>query len=147
MADVHEVILFFHLAGVFVFLIAHGTSGAVGFRLRREREPNKVAAILEASGSTLPMTVVGWMVILITGIALGVETWLNGGTRFGWFYASLVVFILLAVLMTPLSQGYLKARAALGVKPSMVSVKSWTKTLAKGYTRDKLDAYLGEANP
>ena len=146
MADVHEVILFFHLAGVFVFLIAHGTSGAVGFRLRREREPAKVAALLEISGSTLPAMGVGWILILVTGIALGVETWLGGGTRFGWFYASLVIFIVLTAMMTPLSQGYVKARAALGVKPAMVSAKSWTKILAKGYTRDKLDEYLGEAN-
>jgi len=147
MADLHGILLFLHLAGVFVFLIAHGTSAMVGFRLRREREPAKVATLLEASGSTLPMMGVGYMVILITGISLGVETWLNGSTRLGWFWAALVVFILLTGLMTPLSAGYLKARAALGVKPSMVSAKGWAKTLAKGYTRDKLDVYLNETKP
>jgi len=147
MVEAHEVLMFLHLTAVFIFLIAHGTSAAVAFRLRKEREPAKVVALLDVSGSTLLMMGLGWIFVLITGIALGVEIWLRVGAPTLWFWASIIVLIVITALMTPLSRGYLKARAALGVKPSMLSAKSWEKLLAKGYTRDKLDTYLKESNP
>ena len=145
--DLRGALIYVHLTGVIIFLIAHGTSASVGFRLRREREPVKVSALLEASGSTLGVMGIGWMLVLISGIVLGVQYWLNGGVRLGWFYASIVVFMAVTFSMTPLTRGYLKARGALGVKPGMVSPKAWQKIQAKGYTRDKLGEYLNETNP
>ena len=42
-----------HLVGVFVFLLSHGVSVGVLLRLRRERDPAKVAALLELSGTSI----------------------------------------------------------------------------------------------
>jgi amino acid transporter len=147
MAGVHDVLLYLHLAGVFAFLLAHGTAAAVGMRLRRERDPGRVAAHLELSGSTLGAMGIGWILVLATGIGLGVETALTIGLFGAWFYVSIIVYILVTFLMTPLSRGYMKARAALGVKPPMVSAKGWERTLAKGYSREKLGEYLAESKP
>jgi hypothetical protein len=40
---------------VFGFLLAHGSSAVVAFRLRREREPARVAALLDLSSSSLAL--------------------------------------------------------------------------------------------
>ena len=39
-------IVFIHVLGVLVFFIAHGTSMVVGFRLKGERDPARVRALL-----------------------------------------------------------------------------------------------------
>jgi hypothetical protein len=45
---VYRWIVFLHIFGVFVFLIAHGVSSGVGFRLSKERNPERVAALLDS---------------------------------------------------------------------------------------------------
>ena len=45
--DLYPWIVFLHVVGVLLFFIAHGTSMAVGFRLKRERDPARVRALLE----------------------------------------------------------------------------------------------------
>jgi len=147
MADARDYLLLIHLAGVFLFLIAHGGAGSVGFRLRRERDPARVAALLELSGSTLSIMGIAWLLVIASGIALGVLASTIPGAQLGWFYASIVLFIAVTFLMTPLASGYQKARAALKLKPPMVSEKGWQKQLAKGYTADKLGEYLSESKP
>ncbi|HEX2149566.1 MAG TPA: hypothetical protein VHI31_05250, partial [Actinomycetota bacterium] len=45
--------VYLHLIGVFGFLISHGVSVAVTFRLRKERDPQKVQALLGLSSASL----------------------------------------------------------------------------------------------
>ena len=51
--DLYPWIVFLHVAGVFLFFMAHGTSMAVGFRLRQERDPARVRALLDLSSWSL----------------------------------------------------------------------------------------------
>jgi hypothetical protein len=39
----HGLMVFLHVLGAFVFVLAHGASALVAFRLRTEREPGRVA--------------------------------------------------------------------------------------------------------
>ena len=41
--------VFLHIAGVFAFLTAHGVSVGVAFKLRRERDPQRILALNELS--------------------------------------------------------------------------------------------------
>jgi hypothetical protein len=94
--NMYGIVIFLHVVGVFVFLIAHGASNAVAFALRRERNTERVRALLELSPSTFGMMYGGLLLILLTGIAGGflLNWWAQG-----WIWASLVLLILLVVGM------------------------------------------------
>ncbi len=66
-------VVFLHVACVLLFFIAHGTSMSVAFRLKREREPGHVRALLDLSSWTLGIAPsVAFLVGLVAGIAAGI---------------------------------------------------------------------------
>lgn len=105
-----------HLVGVFVFLLAHGVSVGVLFRLRKERDPGKVAALLELSGTSVKGFYAGFVILLVGGFA-AVAT----GHRWGdaWIWVSVVVLVLASIAMTAMATPYYRrvgfvARALVG---------------------------------
>jgi DMSO/TMAO reductase YedYZ heme-binding membrane subunit len=107
-------LVYVHIFGVFVFLIAHGVSSGVGFRLAKERNRERVAALLEFSGSSSRVMILGIWWILITGLILGYvgEWW-----QMRWFWAAIFTLIVLGGLMTPLAANpYNRVRAMLGLR-------------------------------
>src|SRR5947209_1968551 len=54
-ASVYNAWVFIHLAGVFGFLLAHGVSVSVLFRLQKERNPERVNDLIALSGSSIRM--------------------------------------------------------------------------------------------
>jgi hypothetical protein len=48
--DFYPWVVFVHVAAVLGFFIAHATSRAVAFRLKREGDPERVRALLDLSG-------------------------------------------------------------------------------------------------
>lgn len=67
----YEFVIFLHVVGVFLFLLAHGASNAVAFALRKERNMERVRALLMLSPSTFGMMYGGLLLILITGLVGG----------------------------------------------------------------------------
>ena len=111
---VYDWIVFVHIFGVFVFLIAHGVSSGVGFRLAKERNRERVAALLEFSGSSYRVMFLGFWWILITGFVLG---YAGDWWTMRWFWAAIVALIVLAGLMTPLAAiPYNRVRAIVGLR-------------------------------
>jgi hypothetical protein len=45
----YQWMVFLHIAGVFAFLVAHGVSVGVAFRVRLERDPKRIMALLDLS--------------------------------------------------------------------------------------------------
>ncbi len=45
----YDAVKFLHVLGVFAFLMAHGASASMLFRLRRERDPEKIRTLLDLS--------------------------------------------------------------------------------------------------
>jgi uncharacterized membrane protein len=83
--------VFLHIAGVFGFLIAHGVSVGVAFRLRREREPKRIMALLDLSNSSI--TLLYWSLLLLIGggvVAGFVGDWWGDG----WIWVSLGTLLL-----------------------------------------------------
>ena len=70
------------MAAVLGFFIAHGTSMAVAFRLKRERDPERVRALLDLSGwaTALPGATLAPLGF-VAGIAAGFMA--TGGDRLG----------------------------------------------------------------
>lgn len=92
-------IVFVHAAGVLLFFIAHGTSMAVGFRLRQERDPARVRALLDLSSWSLGIAP---SVALLVGVFAGIAAGIIGG-HFGrlWIWLAIVLLTVVAAYMTP----------------------------------------------
>lgn len=103
-----------HVASAFGFILAHGASAAVALQLRRERDPGRVAALLDLSRSA--MGGITWamaLAMLLSGIWLGFQADHWGRA---WIWASIVILVVLMGLMTPLGGIKMnRLRAALGM--------------------------------
>ena len=107
------LIVFLHVAGVLVFVMSHGTSVAVALKLRRERDPARIAALLDLSETSIYGVYVGLLVALATGIAAG---FLGGWWGELWIWLSLALLIALIVAMYFLGSSYYgRVRHAVGI--------------------------------
>ena len=119
MSDLHTWIVFLHVAGVLGFLIAHGVSAGTALRLRSERDPAGVRALVELSRRSMTIMSIGGLVWLVAGIIAGFTG--NGGagwwtTGTYWIWASLVIAFVIIGLMTPWGRMWLnRVREAVGV--------------------------------
>jgi hypothetical protein len=105
-------IKFLHVAGAFLFVAGHGVSMAVAFRVRQERDAARMLGLLDLSGWSLNLTLVGLLVILISGILSGIV-----GGWFGqlWIWAAIVLLVVIGGVMTPLAGSYMsRLREGLG---------------------------------
>jgi len=110
--------LLMHHVGITAFLVAHGVSVFVLFRLRRERDRDRIRELLQFSGTTvLPMYIS--LAILIAGGA-GLATKL-GFWEFKWIRISLGLLIGEILFMGALARPYYrKIKESLLVRPSGV---------------------------
>jgi formate hydrogenlyase subunit 3/multisubunit Na+/H+ antiporter MnhD subunit len=112
----YQLWVFVHLVGVFGFLLAHGVAAAVALSLRRERDPQKVRALLELSSWTLGAFYVSTLVLLAGGITAG---FLGHWWGEGWIWAALGVLVLMMGAMYGLASTYYRrVRQAVGLPAS-----------------------------
>ncbi|HSM38234.1 MAG TPA: hypothetical protein VK838_02795 [Candidatus Limnocylindrales bacterium] len=103
-----------HLLGAFGFILAHGVSALVAFKLRSEREPGRVGALLDLSSYSLTLLYVSLLVLLAAGIAGGFV-----GDHWGslWIWASIGVLVVLVAAMYALASPYYnRLRRGVGMK-------------------------------
>lgn len=94
-----------HFAGIVVFVAGHGVSVAVTLRLRRERDPARLEALLGLSRATIAWSNLGLLVLLAGGIG----NWLLVDyPRQGWLWASVGILALLAVAGLGLASPYFR---------------------------------------
>src|SRR5918999_764186 len=109
----YEWVVFMHVASVLLFVLGHGVSAAVGLRVRAERDPVRIGALLDLSRWSLNIAGVGLLALAVTGFA---AAWMQGFLARGWIWASVVVVVVVGGLMTPLGRRYLDdVRVAVGV--------------------------------
>ncbi len=112
--DLYPWLVFLHIAGAFTFVLGHGASAFAAMRLRTEREPERIRALLDLSTGSLTLAYVGLLLLLAAGVAAGF-----GGSWWGqlWIWSSLVLLVVIAVAMYPLgSQYYARVRHAVGLR-------------------------------
>ena len=111
--ELYPWVVFIHVASVVLTFFAHGASAATALKLRSEREPARIAALLDLSSSSLAAAGIGLLVVFVSGIAAGI---MGGWWGQLWIWASLVLLIGVSVLMTPLGVNYLNdVRRAIGL--------------------------------
>lgn len=89
-------LVFAHVLGAFAFVLAHGVSLVVTLKLRHERDPARVAAMLDLSRSTVIITASAVAFLLLSGIAAGFA-----GDYWGrlWIWVSIAILVLLFLYM------------------------------------------------
>ena len=104
-----------HHIGLVAFLLVHGISVGVAIRLRREREPERVRALLDLSFGAVGVVHLSLLVLLAGGIGAGIV-----GHFFdeGWIWASLSLLVAMWGAMSFLgTRHYDRVRLAVGLKP------------------------------
>jgi hypothetical protein len=110
---VYQWWVFLHIAGVFVFLVSHGVSVGVAFRLRGERDPRRIMALLDLSSWSISLMYVGILLLLAGGIvagflgpdqALGGTSWWSSA----WIWVSLGTLLVVIIAMYAMASGYYK---------------------------------------
>ncbi|MDQ6711693.1 MAG: hypothetical protein M3Z28_00675 [Candidatus Dormibacteraeota bacterium] len=104
--------LFAHIASVAGFLLAHGTSVAMAFRLRTEKTTDGIRSLTELSKETTNMMYGFTLLILITGLSLGAQ---GGWFGRGWIWTALILLILTIGVMSFLGRRYNAVRASVGL--------------------------------
>jgi hypothetical protein len=133
MGDFYRWLVFIHVLAGFSFVLAHGTSAAVVFRVRNERDPDRVRLLLDLSQrSTIPADI-SVLVLLVAGIWAGIDRqWFTSGTL--WIWAAVIVIVIVFIAMFVLiSRHYYPLRQRLQVDPPV--------------TPEELDAALSTPQP
>jgi len=101
-----------HVLGAFGFALAHGGSALTAFRIRAEREPQRIAALLDLSAWTLGLSYASLLVLLAAGIAAGV---MGGWFGQAWIWTALGVLVAVTVAMLAYAAPYYqRVRQAIG---------------------------------
>ena len=105
-------IVYIHIVAAFAFVLSHGVSAYVAFRIRSERDPARIGALLDVSTTSLGAMYASLAVLLVAGIlAAGV----GGYFAARWPWAAIVTLVLVTGAMYPLaSEYYTKVRHAIG---------------------------------
>lgn len=97
-------LILIHLIGVFGFLTAHGTSVGVLLRLRNERDPGRINALLQLSSSSIQLFY--WSLGLLVAAGLAAAFTGRFWTQGGWLYAAIVVLMATSVAMVRMAKPY-----------------------------------------
>ena len=114
MAELYPWFVVMHLVGLMLFAISHGASAFMAFRVRGERDPAVVDALLKVGQLSVGPMYLGLVLLAVGGLgaAAGANLW--GKT---WVIASIAVFIAVLVTMWSVaSPYYMGLRKALEVR-------------------------------
>jgi len=110
----YGLMVFLHVLGAFVFVLAHGASVLVAFRLRTEREPGRVAALLDLSSLGIGVMYVGLAILVLAGVTAGFI-----GDHWGraWIWLAIGILVAVAAAMYALGTAfYARMRLAAGAE-------------------------------
>jgi hypothetical protein len=113
---------FLHVAGVVVFVLFHGVSVVVALRLRKERDRERIASLLQLSGSSIQGMYAGLGWLTVFGTIAGIQ---GGWWNDGWFWLSIIVLVLVVAEMSAVGRPYYqRVKEAVEMRPSGVPRKS-----------------------
>lgn len=109
----HKWLVFLHVLGVMGLMLAHGGTTAMTFLLRRQRDPDRMRALLDLSGNSWPAFAISFLLLFVSGIVAGFSgRWWGEG----WIWTSLVILLGMSVYMGWASRArYHRLRKVLGL--------------------------------
>lgn len=110
--------LLLHLAGVLTFVGAHGVSMFVLYRVRGERDRQRIAELIAFSGTTTRPMYFALLILTIGGVGAGLTLHLFSQW---WLWISIFILLITIGLMSGLAKPYFRRiTAACEVRPSGV---------------------------
>jgi hypothetical protein len=111
--DLYPLVVVAHVIAVIAAFAAHGVSAYSMFAVRREPDRGRMAAYLDLSSRSISLATIALILVLVFGI---VATIMGGFVGRLWPWASLVIFVLVGIAMTPMAGGPMtQVRRALGM--------------------------------
>ena len=111
----YDWLVFVHIVGVLGFVFAHGVAAAMALRLRNERNPDRIRALLDVSSSSLGVLYAAILLLLVGGVWAGFEgDWWDEG----WIWVALGTFVANLLFMYAYAATYYKrVREVMTAKP------------------------------
>lgn len=111
----YTYLLLGHLLGVVIFAAGHGISMALLALMRRERNIERLRAMLDMSLGGIFATYTGLVLTIGFGVAMGFA---GGWWGAGWLWASIAILISIMALMMFMGGTYFsRIREAVGMEP------------------------------
>lgn len=111
--DWYPWVVLAHVIGAFGFVLAHGVSAFVAFRLRSARTAEQVTTLMELSGGSLIVAYASLLLILVAGIAAG---FMGDWWGRAWIWLSIGLLLAIATAMYVVGTTYyLRVRHAVGL--------------------------------
>jgi hypothetical protein len=110
----HLWVVYAHILGALLFMLAHGASAAVLVVLLSERDPVKVRVLLQLSQLTVGPAYIALLVLIVAGVWAGIEIQAFSSGQL-WLWAAVVVLVVvLAGMYSTMSPVYGRVRQVLG---------------------------------
>jgi hypothetical protein len=106
-------LIFLHILSALTFFMAHGTSAAMAFKVRRETDFARIRAMLDLSLSTMIIMAISFLIMGLTGLILPflINIWNKG-----YIWASIVLMLFVFVYMVMFNEtSYKKLRRLVGL--------------------------------
>lgn len=134
-------LVFLHTLSAMAFFLAHGTSIAMAFQIRKEKDFARIRAMLDLSNSTVIFMGVAFLVLGLTGLTMPfiLKIWNKG-----WIWTSIVLMVIVFVQMAIMNdKRYKHLRRMVGL-PYMIGGKNFpaeppaSQVDVEAHIRDKL---------
>lgn len=115
-------LIFLHTLSAITFFLAHGTSMAMAFQIRKETDFTRIRALPDLSMSTVVVAMVALLVMGLTGLIMPfiLKIWNKG-----WIWASIVLMVIVFFQMVFMNEKrYKHLRRMVGL-PYMIGGKTF----------------------
>jgi len=94
-------LIFLHVLAALTFFLAHGTSAAMAFKIRKETDFARIGAMLDLSWSTMILMGVSFLILGLTGLTLPflIQIWNRG-----YIWASIVLMLFVFIYMAAFNE-------------------------------------------
>src|SRR5688572_13211413 len=113
-------LIFLHILATLTFFLAHGTSAAMAFKIRKETNLTRIGAMLDLSWSTMILMGVSFLMMGLTGIIL---PFLFRIWNRGYIWLSIVLMLFVFIYMAMFNENHYKELRRLVGLPYMKGSK------------------------
>ena len=98
-------LIFLHVLSAITFFLAHGTSAAMTFKIRKETNFDRIRAMLDLSWSTMILMGVSFLIMGLTGLILPflIHIWNKV-----WIWVSIVLMLFVFIYMARFNETHYK---------------------------------------
>jgi len=94
-------LIFLHTLSAFTFFLGHGTSVAMAFQIRKEKDIARIRAMLDLSESTIIVMGIAFLIMGLSGLVMPFILKLWGK---GWIWTSIVLMVIVFIQMALMNE-------------------------------------------